>query len=128
MINRRHFIQAGTAGAAALGMSGGAFALPRMSRVGASDVLSIASLARPLGMADQGDTHLVLNRDILHNLHQMEAVLTSAEAGTLRLSLDAADTLIFEIAMGRKGEAYLAVPSQLAGLTELNLKSTVAGV
>ena len=109
MLTRRGFIiTSGSAlGALSLASAAGASVLG-----GASDVLTIASVNRPLSAAAQGAGHISLTGDLVQDFATIEKAFSSASAPELRVSLDAADEVLLDIAMTRVSSNYVAAGAE----------------
>lgn len=118
MITRRGFMISSGGALAALSLAGAAVA----STAGES-LVSIASPARPMAPALQGAKHLVLSGDRLADVRAIEVALNRNAGSTLRLSLDAADAVLFDVALTRVGVQATQV-SAAAGFADYRLTST----
>lgn|GEM_PF-6729567 len=118
MITRRGFMISSGSALAALSLAGAALA----AHAGDS-LISIASPARPMAPALQGAKHLVLSGDRLADVRALEAALTGNAGATLRLSLDAADAVLFDVARTRVGVQATQI-SAAAGHADYRLIST----
>lgn len=134
MIKRRTFLASTVAMAtfAALPSVGAAACATERACVMSLMAASIASPSRPLPETLQGDTHLALTGDRLKDLHLIEDLLRHSDA--VRLSLDAADWVIVELALARSGRPYSLQPAvqpvgggNIAGLTDVSLSPFVIG-
>lgn len=121
MITRRGFIISSGGAMAALSLAGGAAAAPS-----GEILVSVASPARPLAPALQGASHFVLTGDRLGDMRTLENALTGRNGTTLRLSLDAADEVLFDVARTRVSAQAIKI-SAAAGSSDFRLTS-VAGV
>lgn len=89
---------------------------------------SISSPDRPLPVALRGETHLALTGNRLSDLQKIEVLLAQNEG--IRVSLDPADWVIFELALSRSGRSYRLIPavaSSQAGLTDVSLSPLAIG-
>lgn len=134
MINRRNFLASTVALAAfvALPSAGAAACATERACVMSVMAASIASPSRPLPETLQGDTHLALTGDRLHDLHLIEDLLRQSDA--VRLSLDPADWVIVELALARSGRPYSLQPAVqpvgvgiIADLTDVSLSPFAIG-
>lgn len=120
MITRRGFMLAGGSAVSALSLIGAG----PVAAAFAQDLTTIASPARPLALAEQGRRHIVLTGDRLADVRTLETVLTQAATADLRLSLDTADQVLFDIAQTRTSTRYAPVAAA-TGLLEF--RRTLAG-
>lgn len=120
MITRRGFMISSGGALAALSLAGVAKAAPA-----GDGFVSVASPARPLATGLKGATHHVLTGDRLADIRTLETLVAETE-GVLRLSLDSADEVLFDVARIRAVRPAVQV-SAAAGVTDFRLTS-VAGV
>lgn len=120
MITRRGFIIASGSALSALTLAGAG----PVAAAFAQDLTTVASPARPLAAAEQGRRHIVLTGNRLEDVQILQKVLNDASSEDLRLSLDAADQVLLDIAQTRTTTDYRPVAAA-TGLIEFRRTALV---
>ena len=123
MITRRLFVQLSTAGTAAMSLLGSAFGASAQGQ----SILSISSPSRALDAALQGTSHITLGGDRLADMNRLERLMSEGTPARLRLSVDAADQEIVELALSRVKADYVPAAATVAGVAEFVLANSTAG-
>lgn len=122
MITRRGFIMTSGTAMSALSLAGAG----PVAAAFAGEKMTIASPARPMAANEQGLRHIVLTGNRIDDVQTLEMVLAQKSTSEMTLSLDAADQVLFEIALTRTPAVFAPVAAA-PGLMKFR-RTSFAGV